>query len=151
MKINEAHEELLKSLSGLDETALSKPMTPGKWSIRDMLAHLIYWNQWCLEYVRERWAGGTPQGFPTESSFDQLNKEAAEQWAGHSPEQMFEELDRIRRDTLDLIKEIGPEGIKEKWLDNGRETEIGQFFDSFAGHQLYHCKQIWEWRAANHF
>jgi len=148
MKTNDAHEELQKVLSGLDEAALSQPMVPGKWPIRDLLAHLIYWNQWGLDYVRERLAGGNPQGFGSEGDFERLNKAAAEQWRGHNPEQLIHELDRIRRETEELIEEIGPERLREKWQDNGQETEIGKFIDSFAGHQLYHCKQIWEWRKA---
>lgn len=152
MKVNLAHEELRQSLSGLDREALSKPMAPGKWPIRDMLAHLIFWNQWGLDYVRERVAGGNPAGFPSESDTDRLNREAAEHWSGHSPEQLLEELNRIRQATVDLIEAIGPEGVKEKWqYGDNQETGVGEFIDSFAGHQLYHCRQIREWRAENKF
>lgn len=149
MKVNQAHEELLKALSGLAQDELAKPMAPGKWPIRNMLAHLIYWNQLCLDFVRERVAGGNP-GFPNEEEIDGLNSEAAKKWSGYSPGKLLEELDRIRQDTIVLSEEIGPQGIKEKWqYGDGQVTEIGEFIDSFAGHQLYHCKQIRDWRAAN--
>lgn len=145
-KINKAHEELVKVMSALNEKDLSQPMAPGKWPIRDMLAHLIYWNQWGLDYVKERLAGGNPQGFG--SDFDRLNKEAAQHWAGHTPSQLLGELDKVRRDTVDYIDSIGPEKLAEKWAFEGGETEAGEFLNSFAGHQLYHCKQIQEWRTS---
>lgn len=146
IRISHAHEELERVLSGLEEQEYLQPMAPAKWPLRDLLAHLIFWNQWCLDYVQDRLEGGTPKGFPDESDINRLNRKAAEHWAGYSSAQLIEELDRIRRDTEDLVEKLGPEGLKEKWHDDGKETEIGRFIDSFAGHQLYHCKQIQDWR-----
>lgn len=147
LKITEAHEELQKVLAGLKEEDLTVPMAEGKWPIRDLLAHLIYWNQFCLDYVRERLGGGNPEGFPKD--FDRLNKVAAEKWADHEPKALLEELDRIRRETLDYIEEIGPKALKTVWPYEGGESKVGEFINSFAAHQGYHCKQIQEWRKAN--
>jgi hypothetical protein len=89
------------------------------------IAHLIYWNQFDLDYVRDRFAGKSPKGFDTD--FDRQNQEAAQQWAGHQPVQLLEELDRIRGEIMDLILEIGPEGLQVKWKSGQRNSGWGVY------------------------
>jgi|GEM_PF-3454446 len=146
MKINAAYTELLKVISGLEEEEFTQPLAPGKWPVRDLIAHLIYWNQLGLDFAREKLAGGNPiwPGY----DFDKQNQKAAQQWSGLTPAQLLQKLDRIRQETIDLVEEIGPAGLKKQWRYEGGSSEVGEFINSFAHHQLHHCKQIREWRTS---
>jgi uncharacterized damage-inducible protein DinB len=138
-KINDAHEQLLAAVAGLSEQQWFEPLAPGKWSLKGMVGHMIYWNQWGLDYARKGLAGMRPAGFPED--FELINQRAAAQWSRKNSTALIAELERIRDDYLDLLAQTEAEGDDTFEAQDG-STTVSEWLSSFADHQYYHCKQI---------
>src|SRR5690242_4885224 len=43
-----AHQRFLRAIGPLSETQLQEPCLPGGWSVKDVLAHLAWWDRWLV-------------------------------------------------------------------------------------------------------
>jgi hypothetical protein len=68
--------ELLDVIGGLPRARLEEPGVQGQWSVKDIPAHLMVWNNRLLRWIRESERGespATPEPGCTRESIDRLN------------------------------------------------------------------------------
>ncbi len=116
---------------------------PGKWSVRQIVAHLAD-----AELVgAHRFRQVIAEDNPTLIAFDQDKWSANLDYARRKPKTSLETFRRIRAENYELLKEL-PEGAFDR---AGNHTENGpmtlrRLLEGYAGHAESHARQLQEIR-----
>ena len=116
---------------------------PGKWSIRQIIAHLADSELVGAYRLRKILA----EENPAIHAFDQDAWAANLDYAHRKPKQSLETFRRLRAENYDLLKVI-PESAFERTCEhnkNGRMT-LRQMVEMFANHAESHARQLQEIR-----
>ncbi len=118
---------------------LTLPEAPGKWAIRDVMAHLA--DSELVGSVRLRMVLAHDR--PTIVGYDQ------DLWADRlryrevDPRDAFEQFSMLRRGNLRLWASLGPADLIRVGVHNERgEESLGHMRKLYAGHDLLHLRQL---------
>ncbi len=135
----EAPQALRKLLKGLTEKQLSRRPAPGKWSIKEIVAHLadgevILGSRYRLVAAHER---------PAIAAYDQdlfverLGADAA------STEELVADFEMARAVNLGLLVRLPDEAFARVGIHSERgEESLGTMVAMYAGHDRVHLDQI---------
>lgn len=116
---------------------------PGKWTIRQMVAHLAD-----AELVgAHRFRQVIAEDNPTLIAYDQDAWVRNLDYAGRKPKQSLETFRRIRAENHELLKSLPPAAFERggHHSENGRMT-LGQMLEGYAQHAETHARQLQEAR-----
>lgn len=128
--------EMLHALT--DEIADFKP-APGKWSIRQVVAHLA--DAEIAVAARLRWAAAEPG--KAGAAYDQDKLATTARYAEVPLQLSFATFTAVRQWTITFLRKLSP----EQWdgflvhEERGKET-VAQMVRLLAGHDLNHLQQI---------
>jgi hypothetical protein len=130
---------LEKLIKGASPKLLGKNPAPGKWSVKEILAHLA--ESEIVGGFRIRLILGS-NGTPV-AAFDQDDWARAGNYARRDPKKSIALFRAVREANLDLLKALTP----EQWRQYGLHSERGEetletIARMFAGHDLNHIRQI---------
>lgn len=133
--------DFLTWLEQLKETANEywlKPIADGKWSLREILAHIMFWDKNSLEVMVPIMKEGAQLFFV---DIEKHNAEAAVFAQSYtSLDVLIEDTIRTRRELLDLLNEQFDSTTKFT-IDNSNYT-YKKFVHVFIHHDEHHRKQI---------
>jgi len=112
---------------------------PGKWSIRQIVAHLAD-----AELVgAHRFRQVIAEENPTLIAFNQDAWTRNLDYSRRKPKQSLETFRRLRAENHDLLKELPEEAFDRagNHSENGRMT-LRQLLDGYAGHAESHARQL---------
>ena len=66
-------ERLAAALAQMDEARMMEPALYGLWSVKDLLAHIGFWEQYIFNTYRTLQRGDVPDPAPDETSLDAIN------------------------------------------------------------------------------
>jgi hypothetical protein len=118
---------------------------PGKWSIRQIVAHLADADMVGAHRFRQLIA----EENPTLIAFDQDLWTKNLDYARRKPKQSLESFRRIRAENYELLKEL-PESAYQRagnHTERGRLT-LGELLEGYAGHAEAHVRQMQQIRDA---
>ena len=137
--------KLLAALDGLSEEEMTRPGAVGVWSVRDVLAHILAWEDEALARLKLL-AAGRPQDFSRIEDDDVLNNwnaEAHQRYAGLT-------LAEIRRGLEEAPARIlaGLDALSDERLstDEGPVPVHNWLPDCTYAHEEEHCADILAWR-----
>jgi DinB superfamily len=116
---------------------------PGKWSIRQVVAHLAD-----AELVgAHRFRQVIAEDNPTLIAYDQDAWVRGLDYAHRKPKQSLETFRRIRAENHELLKALPPEAFERagNHSQNGRTTLV-QMLEGYAQHAESHARQLQETR-----
>jgi hypothetical protein len=118
---------------------------PGKWSIRQLVAHLADTELVAAHRFRQVIAEDNPTLVP----FNQAAWATRLDYARRKPKQSLETFRRLRSENHDLLKGVAP----EDFLREGTHTErgrlsLGSMLEGYAAHAESHARQLQEIREA---
>lgn len=96
------------ALQGVDPSRMTEPALPGGWSVKDLLAHIGWWEQRMLEIYRESLVGQEPVRPQTADAVDQLNAQIALEFRNRDLDNVREYERQAFRDVLAMV-ETAPE------------------------------------------
>lgn len=131
-------KELLSALMMITEDEASKGYAPGKWSIKDILQHLIDTER-IFTYRALAFARGEGQALPGYDHDSYANNAMANY---RSLKLLLEELKRLRVCTKDLFASFSEEMLQRKGVANGQTVSVEQLQYIIVGHELHHLKVI---------
>ncbi len=73
-EISKSWLELTKTITGLSDEQILKPGAAGDWSVKDIMAHITFWDGQLLEELKLLDRGETP---PEITDFEAVNQEEA--------------------------------------------------------------------------
>ena len=119
--------------------------SPGKWSIRQIIAHLADAELVAAHRMRRVIA----EDNPTLTAYDQDAWARNLDYARRKPKQSLETFRRIRAENYELLKDL-PESVYERagtHTEDGRMT-LRRLLEGYAGHAESHAQQLQEIRQA---
>jgi hypothetical protein len=133
-----AFEKFLTCVGSVPPPLLAEPMTEGKWSVRDLAAHFIYWEDLALRALEAVYMGNEPAAFPFENP-DTVNAEAVAAQRTRKPERVLSELRITHSAVMEAAGRVPraklcPQGEVPEWLVRVMLT-----------HYTHHLPQIEEW------
>jgi hypothetical protein len=133
-----ALEKFLTFAKAVPPQLLAESLHEGKWSVRDVAAHLIYWDSLALRALEAVYAGEEPAAFPFEKR-DAVNAEATAAQHTRKPERVLNEL----RITHSAVMEAAGRVPREKLCPQGEVPEW--LVRVTLTHYAHHLPQIEEW------
>ncbi|AST92518.1 MULTISPECIES: DinB family protein [Sutcliffiella] len=129
----------VQMLSNKDESILLEPIGEGKWSQKEIIAHLYYWDKFNLEVMVPKMSDGAnlPQ-FPDHDEYNKLAIDTLEKYTVHTIIQYFVET---RNELLQKIKNV-PSDIKFTIGKGKRQYSAESFIKMFLKHDAHHIEQI---------
>jgi uncharacterized damage-inducible protein DinB len=131
--------EVLK-LKEIPESSLLKPIQEGKWSVRDIIGHLFYWDKYILDRLVPHITNNAI--LPPFPDFDLHNQEAIKYIERYNTViSLIDEFSQTRKQVIEKMSRI----------ENNIKFTIGtenfskdSFITVFIEHDTHHFKQIWD-------
>lgn len=115
-----------------------KPISEGKWSLREILTHIMYWDKNSLEMMVPHMSEGANLTFV---DIEQLNQEAAAFARSYdSLHALIDDLIQTRKQLLRLLEEKYDEATT--FIIDNEEYTYKKFVQIFIHHDEHHKKQI---------
>ncbi len=114
-------------------------VAPGKWSIRQIVAHLADAEMVGAHRFRQVIA----EDNPTLVAFDQDAWTRNLDYARRKPKQSLESFRRVSAENYELLKELPPEAFDRagNHTERGRVT-LRELLEGYAGHAESHARQL---------
>jgi len=141
-QIEKGFQAFEDSAAGLSNEEMLKPGVSGNWSVRDILAHVNWWEEEALKYLPVILRGEQPPRYSKlYGGIDAFNAQMSELRKGLSLAEVRERLEKTHRQLIDYISEVPEEQFKTETRFRRRLK-----WDTFA-HYPKHEQAIREWRA----
>jgi uncharacterized protein (TIGR03083 family) len=129
-RITIAHQRFLQVVGSLSDAQLQEPRLPGGWSVKDVLAHLAWWDRWLLYNLNTdngQAAHLAPplmdQIPPDEHWADQMNARVYQLNRSRSLAEIQAEFEAARQRVVQSVVALQPEDI---FSPMGRLTSSGR-------------------------
>ena len=133
-------------LSSIPEEKAGASYAFGKWTIKEMVGHLID-NERLMAVRSLRMARGDKQRMP---GYDQDNYVKAGQFFKRTLSGLTDELMIVRASSLILFKTFDEETLLTRGIVNDVELTVRAILYLIAGHEAYHIKFLQENYLQNH-
>ena len=140
-KVDEAWAEFKESYAGLSDARLTEPGVVGDWSVKDILAHVTWWEEEALKYLPLIIEEGRPPRYSTHyGGIDAFNALMTERTCDLSLADVLQQQEAIHRQLIDYLQSVPEEQFT-------RETRFRHRLrlDTYS-HYPEHAKAIREWR-----
>jgi hypothetical protein len=140
-RLDKAWEALKTSYAGLSDAELVEPGVTGDWSVKDIIAHVTWWEEEALTHLPLILAGGRPPRYSDRyGGINAFNAQMAEQKRKLSLSEVRQERDDTHRRLTGFIQ-----GVPEDQI--ARETRFRRRLrlDTYS-HYPKHAEAIREWR-----
>ncbi len=140
-RLDKAWEAFTESYAGLSDTELLEPGVTGAWSVRDIIAHVTWWEEEALKHLPLILSGGKPPRYSvTYGGIDAFNAQMTEQKGKLSLSEVLQQQDDAHRRLIDFIQQA-PE---DQFI---RETRFRHRLrlDTYS-HYPKHTQAIRKWR-----
>ncbi|BBI30912.1 DinB family protein [Cohnella abietis] len=142
-------EQLIAYAEGLklySEAELSSPIAPGKWSPKEIMAHIMVWDQYYFEYAITPVAMQQENAIITSSdlidveSFNQKSTQIAKERAGS---ELFDLVIETREQFIQKLNQISEQSLRHPFVDaDGATFVIFDFVVGLIEHDQHHINQI---------
>ena len=110
-RLSEARDRLLAAIDGLDVEILCTESVLEDWTIKDVLGHLVSWNDEFradIEMILQVKHPGYEHRISGEDDFDSWNRNWIAQKSNWSWERIREDIDRDYQEAAELIERLTP-------------------------------------------
>lgn len=143
-KLDQTWAELQGSFAGLSESQMTQPGVTGKWSLKDILAHVTTWESEALKYLPLIAEDGRPPRYRDQyGGINAFNALMTEQKGTLPLAEVLQQLEETH-EQLVLYLQQAPEELFS------RETRfLRRLRTDSTSHYPEHTRAIQEWRAKN--
>ena len=140
-QLDQAWTTFKESYADLSDAQMMEPGVTGHWSVKDILAHVTWWEEEALKHLPLILKGGRPPQYSIQyGGIDAFNAQMTEQKRGLSLSDVLRQLDETHRRLIDYVQSAPEEQFT-------RETRFRRRLrlDTYS-HYPKHAKAIREWR-----
>jgi hypothetical protein len=140
-RLEKAWQDFKESYAGLSDAELMEPGVTGSWSVRDLIAHVTWWEEEALKHLPLILNGGKPPRYSvTYGGIDAFNAQMTEQKKKLSLSEVLQQQVDTHRRLIEYIQRAPEEQFT-------RETRFRRRIrlDTY-GHYPKHAKAIRKWR-----
>jgi len=139
-RLDRAWQDFVESHEELSEELLLEPGVTGRWSVRDIVAHVTTWEEEALKHLPTILKNGTPLRYSTEyGGIDAFNAQTTENKKDLSLAEVFRERDNVHQRLLAFLQDVPEEQFRS-------ETRFCRRLrlDTY-GHYPKHAQGIRQW------
>lgn len=138
---------LLDTLKSCTDEQLNQKGVVGDWSVKNVLAHLVAWEQVVLETLPERLATGQrPAIFTTiseDNDEDGFNERAVAEREHLTPAEQIFTLENTRAQLVNYLRSLGEETLQRQHPWAGWNGTLAEYIlASICDHEKEHCDAI---------
>lgn len=143
-KLEKAWYEFNASFAGLSEAQLERPGVTENWSIKDLIAHISWWEEEALKHLPHIREGITPPRYKdVYGGLDAFNALMSEQKRAFALDEVRQLSAEIHQRLIDYL-----EGIPDELLATETRFRRRLRLDTYS-HYPEHTQAILEWRERN--
>jgi uncharacterized protein (TIGR03083 family) len=142
-------EDLLDAIGGLSEQSLTEVPVCGSWSTRDVLAHVLAWEEYAWAVVQQ-WPNPDWASLSTwlqDSSMDDVNAQLLAEKADFTMIDILDWLSTFHRRIMKQFDSLSDEELERPgdygWGESGT---LAGFLYEIAMHKAVHAVDIWQAR-----
>ena len=140
-RFRQGRSELFVALEGLSEEEQTRVPVVGRWTVRDVLAHILAWEEVAVQRLELYAAGRASEiRWVRDEEVDDINARLHQEKLGFSLAQLRERMEKIGRQLEDRLERL-PTGVAE-----GSEPLAVWFPNCTYVHYQEHLEQITDWR-----
>jgi len=140
-KLDKRWTEFNESYAGLSDSQMTESRVTGDWSVKDIIAHVTWWEEEALNHLPLIIKGGRPPRYSTKyGGIDAFNARMTEQKQGLSLSEILKQMDETHRRLVDYVLSVSEQFTRETRAR--RRLRL----DTYS-HYPKHAKAIREWRA----
>ncbi len=151
--LEDSHQEMIEMLEDLPDELMIKPGINGSWSIKDILAHLAYWEGQTVTLLFQASKGVSK---PTTVHFskekvDEINQRWYETSRERSLDQVWQDWIGVRKQMIRRVSEFSEQDLNDlRRFPWQKSTPLWQWIanDSYE-HEEVHADAIREWLDQN--
>jgi hypothetical protein len=140
-KLGVAWDDFVRSYEGMSERQIREPGVTGNWSVKDIIAHVTWWEREAIKHLPLILNGGRPQRYSVKyGGIDAFNALMTEKKKSLSMAAVLAEQKETHRELIELIEKIPYEEFVT-------ETRVRRRIrlDCY-GHYPIHARAIRRWR-----
>lgn len=138
--LEKQREEMLVLLDSLSEEEAEHRYAPGKWSLKEVVGHLID-TEWIFAYRALCFARGEQQALP---GYDQDAYVEGADFDERSVDDLATEYRAVREATLLLFRSLSAEAWSRRGIANEQTLSVRAAAYVVAGHERHHLQIIRE-------
>ncbi|GGD68806.1 DinB family protein [Paenibacillus nasutitermitis] len=132
----------VQSITQLDEGKWTTPIEEGKWTTRDVLAHIMLWDNYFLEQAIAKIATHQPVTVQ-HLDYDEFNRKAVEYAKVTDKQEIIDRTIRCRSEILRLLGQLNDEAFVKEHMDgDGHPFSAYQYLMDFILHDKQHIDQL---------
>jgi hypothetical protein len=111
-RLDTAWQAFRESYAGLSDVELLEPGVTGRWSVRDLIAHVTTWEEEALEHLPAILEGRRPPRYSVRyGGIDAFNALTTERKAGLSLDEVFRQAEEAHQRLVELIRQAPEEQL----------------------------------------
>jgi uncharacterized protein (TIGR03083 family) len=147
-RIRESYSVLETALARFDADQMITPHPPDGWSVKDIMAHITFWERYALERLQEVGRGETPQmlGDITDDDVNRINQEALEAGRARTLDDVSADFARVHADLWAEVQAL-PDDSDTAWWARWPAPEVGKQIIIYNTYDHYqeHIDMMREW------
>lgn len=145
------HDNLMNGMAGLSEETMLSVQVCGVWSIRDVYAHVLSWNEYCSLLLR-KWPEPDPALIAEWTALEELgmtvmNDRMMDARAHLTMIEIADGLTTEFRRMMRVFDRASDSDLNGVGLTWGGPGVLSNFFYDVIMHEAEHAAQIWAFRA----
>lgn len=149
-RARESRQRFDAVLANFDDDQMIVTHDPEGWSLKDVMAHITFWESYALTRLQEATHGCTPElyGDISEAQLNAINQDALEAGRGRSLDQVKDDFAHIRRELLDAIQGV-PADEDDPWWALWPEPNTPKRLIAYNTWDHYdeHLADVQKWQA----
>jgi len=136
------YSQFLSGLRDLEPGVLATELAPGKWSIHDVISHIMMWDRNFVEKTGPELLAGNPISFEEDIDPQAFNDRAAAYGMTLDHQKLLDEALHYRAKLLSQLSQLPTEAF-EKPSKAGAQMSLSTFLQQmFISHDRHHMTQI---------
>lgn len=120
----------------------NKPISEGKWTLKDIIAHILLWDKYFYDEGIKKINSGESVTVK-HLNFDDFNANAVEYAKKFTKEELIEQCIEYRTQIIDAISGLTEEDYMKEYKDGDKKKfTIRAYLRGFIPHDNHHKKQI---------
>lgn len=125
-----------------DEAYWNCPISEGKWTVRDVVCHIMRWDEYFYEEAIAKISTGASLTVK-HLDYDQFNDEARRYAKTLSTEALVDQTIIARERLVRAIEALPETAYDQRYTDgDGHPFEVAQFMRDFIWHDKHHLAQL---------
>ena len=144
--IRETGTRLDLLIARLSVEEMNRPGVVGVWSVKDVLAHLAYWQRYAADILRAAADGSTPD-LVGDDATERFNASVVKQYYQRPLSRVIAEWHAAREELIDLLEDVSDEDLTDptRFPWSGGRALLDHIAGSSYAHEQEHIQQIGEW------